>query len=162
MLKAKLQEIIAIVEQSNVHEVEISSWWGRRIKVTKNASSTMLSLPANSMQMQAPAGVTSTPSNQDKIHAVESVSTDSEVDTDKLHRITAPIVGTFYRAPSPDASPYISIGDKITVGQVICIIEAMKIMNEIESEVGGTVAEILVDNAQPVEYNQPLVVIEPS
>jgi acetyl-CoA carboxylase biotin carboxyl carrier protein len=94
--------------------------------------------------------------------ASESVASGSDVGTNQLHRISAPIVGTFYRAPSPDASPYINIGDKITAGQVICIIEAMKIMNEIESEVSGTVIEVLVDNAQPVEYNQPLVVIEPS
>lgn len=162
MLKAKLQEIIAIVEQSNVHEVEISSWWGRKIRVTKNASNTTLSLPSNSIQMQASTGTASAPASQDEVQATETVARDSDISTNQLHRIAAPIVGTFYRAPSPDASPYISIGDKITAGQVICIIEAMKIMNEIESEVSGTVTEILAENAQPVEYNQPLVVIEPS
>lgn len=162
MLKARLQEIITIVEQSNVHEVEISSWWGRKIKVTKNASSVAMSLPTSPIQMEFPAAVSPGPAGQDTTLATESASTDSEIDTGKYHRISAPIVGTFYRSPSPDASPYISIGDKISAGQVICIIEAMKIMNEIESDVSGTVAEILVDNAQPVEYNQPLIVIEPS
>ncbi|MDD4518433.1 MAG: acetyl-CoA carboxylase biotin carboxyl carrier protein, partial [Limnochordia bacterium] len=74
--------------------------------------------------------------------------------------ITAPMVGTFYRASSPDAEPYVSLGDMLTVGQPICIIEAMKVMNEIESEVSGKVIQILVEDAQPVEYGQPLFVVE--
>jgi acetyl-CoA carboxylase biotin carboxyl carrier protein len=162
MLKARLQEIITIVEQSNVHEVEISYWWGRKIKVTKNASNAAMFLPTNPNQLQAQASVSSTPGDQDATLTTGGALTASEIDAGKLHRITAPIVGTFYRAASPDASPYINVGDKISTGQVICIIEAMKIMNEIESDVKGTVTEILADNAQPVEYNQPLVVIEPS
>lgn len=74
--------------------------------------------------------------------------------------IEAPMVGTFYRAPAPDAAPYVRVGDIVEVGQPLCIIEAMKLMNEIESEVRGKVLEILADNAQPVEYGQPLFVIE--
>ena len=74
--------------------------------------------------------------------------------------IEAPMVGTFYRAPAPDAEPYVRVGDIVEVGQPLCIIEAMKLMNEIESEVRGKVLEILADNAQPVEYSQPLFVIE--
>ena len=73
--------------------------------------------------------------------------------------ITAPMVGTFYRAPAPDAEPYVSVGDMLTVGQPICIIEAMKVMNEIEAEVSGQVVQILVEDAQPVEYGQPLFVV---
>jgi len=74
--------------------------------------------------------------------------------------ITAPMVGTFYRAPAPDADPYVEIGDTVSPGQVVCIIEAMKIMNEIQAEVRGRVLEILVENAEPVEYGQPLFVLE--
>jgi oxaloacetate decarboxylase alpha subunit len=74
--------------------------------------------------------------------------------------IVAPMVGTFYRASSPDAAPYVSVGDEVEVGQPLCIIEAMKLMNEIESEVKGRVVSILAENAQPVEYGQPLFVIE--
>ncbi|MGE5571912.1 MAG: acetyl-CoA carboxylase biotin carboxyl carrier protein [Bacillota bacterium] len=74
--------------------------------------------------------------------------------------IPAPMVGTFYRAPAPDADPYVEIGDVVSPGQVVCIIEAMKIMNEIQAEVRGKVVEILVDNAEPVEYGQPLFVLE--
>jgi acetyl-CoA carboxylase biotin carboxyl carrier protein len=76
--------------------------------------------------------------------------------------ITSPIVGTFYRSPSPDADPYIEEGDSVRKGQVLCIVEAMKLMNEIESEVGGRVVKILVESAKPVEYGQPLFLIEPT
>lgn len=76
--------------------------------------------------------------------------------------INAPIVGTFYRASSPDADPFVKVGDKVKVGDVLCIIEAMKLMNEIESEVSGTIKEVLIENAEPVEYDQPLFVIDPS
>lgn len=74
--------------------------------------------------------------------------------------IVSPMVGTFYRAPAPDADPYVQVGDIVEVGQPLCIIEAMKLMNEIESEFRGKVLEILVENAQPVEYGQPLFVVE--
>lgn len=76
--------------------------------------------------------------------------------------IVAPMVGTFYRAPAPDADPYVQIGQMVESGQVVCIIEAMKLMNEIESEIRGKVVEVLVENAHPVEYGQPLFVIEKS
>jgi len=75
------------------------------------------------------------------------------------HVITSPIVGTFYHAPSPDADPYTRVGDRVSVGQVLCIVEAMKLMNEIESDVAGEVLEILPSNAQPVEFGEPLFVI---
>lgn len=77
------------------------------------------------------------------------------------HQVRAPIVGTFYRAPSPDAPNYVEVGDRVEVGKVLCIIEAMKLMNEIEAEVAGTVRQVLVGNAEPVEYGQPLFAIEP-
>jgi len=75
--------------------------------------------------------------------------------------IRSPIVGTFYRAPAPDAPPYVEVGDVIKPGQTVCIVEAMKLMNEIQAEQGGKVVRILVENAQPVEYNQMLIVIDP-
>lgn len=82
-------------------------------------------------------------------------------DTAHLVTVTSPIVGTFYRAPSPDSEPFVEVGTKVKKGQVLCIIEAMKLMNEIESEVDGVVVRILVENGQPVEYGEPLFLIEP-
>jgi len=76
--------------------------------------------------------------------------------------ITAPIVGTFYRKPAPDAEPFVNVGDRIEKGQVVCIIEAMKLFNEIESEVSGVVRKILVEDGEPVEYGQPLFLVEPA
>jgi acetyl-CoA carboxylase biotin carboxyl carrier protein len=78
------------------------------------------------------------------------------VSSQKTHTIVSPIVGTFYRAPAPDADPFVKVGDRVVPGQTLCIVEAMKLMNEIESDVSGTVVKILVENGQPVEYNQPL------
>jgi acetyl-CoA carboxylase biotin carboxyl carrier protein len=78
-----------------------------------------------------------------------------------LLTIEAPMVGTFYRAPSPDAQPFVREGDRVKKGQVVCIVEAMKLMNEIESKVAGRVMKVLVENAQPVEYGQPLFLVEP-
>ncbi len=82
-------------------------------------------------------------------------------DTAHLVTVTSPIVGTFYRAPSPDSEPFVEVGTKVKKGQVLCIIEAMKLMNEIESEVDGVIVRILVENGQPVEYGEPLFLIEP-
>lgn len=77
-----------------------------------------------------------------------------------LHTVISPLVGTFYRAPAPDASPFVEVGSRVERGQVLCIVEAMKIMNEIESDVSGIVRKILVENGQPVEYGEPLFLIE--
>jgi acetyl-CoA carboxylase biotin carboxyl carrier protein len=84
-------------------------------------------------------------------------------DPSEAHLLTieAPMVGTFYRAPSPDAQPFVREGDRVKKGQVVCIVEAMKLMNEIESKVAGRVTKVLVENAQPVEYGQPLFLLEP-
>jgi acetyl-CoA carboxylase biotin carboxyl carrier protein len=82
-------------------------------------------------------------------------------DAQRLFTVTSPLVGTFYRSSSPDAKSFIEVGDRVGKGQVICIVEAMKLMNEIESEVDGSVVKVLVDNAQPVEYGEPLFLIDP-
>ncbi len=90
-----------------------------------------------------------------------TAETETEADTDtEEHVVKAPIVGTFYRAPSPDSDPFVEVGDSVSEGDVLCIIEAMKLMNEIECETSGTVQEILVEDAEPVEFDQPLFVIE--
>jgi acetyl-CoA carboxylase biotin carboxyl carrier protein len=91
----------------------------------------------------------------------ENVAGEKEEETQRLVTVTAPIVGTFYRSPSPEAAHFIEPGLQIKKGEVLCIIEAMKLMNEIESEVDGTVVKVLVENGQPVEYGEPLFLIEP-
>ena len=92
----------------------------------------------------------------------QEVEPREEIEETGLITVTSPIVGTFYRAASPDAEPFVEVGSRIKKGQVLCIIEAMKLMNEIESEVEGVVVRILVENGQPVEYGEPLFLIEPA
>jgi acetyl-CoA carboxylase biotin carboxyl carrier protein len=94
--------------------------------------------------------------------SLPSYAAAAPADTGGLVTITSPIVGTFYRSPSPDADPYVEEGDTVKKGQVLCIVEAMKLMNEIESEVDGRVVKILVESAKPVEYGQPLFLVEPT
>ncbi len=88
--------------------------------------------------------------------------TEEAQETQKLVTITSPIVGIFHRSPSPEASPYVEVGSTVKNGQVLCIVEAMKLMNEIESDADGVISKILVENGQPVEYGEPLFLIEPS
>ena len=148
-LKNRIREIIAIIEESNVNEVEISSWWGRKIRVVKNASGGPLA-GSNPATGPVPAAGPAAPAAEE-----------SPAAGDGSHTIHSPIVGTFYGSASPETPAFIQVGDRISSGQTICIIEAMKIMNEIESDVDGIVTEILVENASPVEFNQPLVIVRP-
>ncbi len=90
----------------------------------------------------------------------EEVAVETEAEG-RLLTVTSPIVGTFYRSPSPDAEPFVDVGARVKKGQVLCIIESMKLMNEIESEVDGVVVRMLVDNGHPVEYGEPLFLVEP-
>ena len=148
-LKNRIREIIAIIEESNVNEVEISTWWGRKIRVVKNASGGPLA-GSNPATGPVPAASPAAPAAEE-----------SPAAGDGSHTIHSPIVGTFYGSASPETPAFIQVGDRISTGQTICIIEAMKIMNEIESDVDGIVTEILVENASPVEFNQPLVIVRP-
>lgn len=111
--------------------------------------------------VQAPV-VQSAPAAQPVAESAPAAQAAPAEDTSKLVPVKAPIVGTFYSSSSPDAAPYVQVGDRVQVGQVLCIVEAMKLMNEIESEVAGIVRKILVNNAQPVEYGQDLFLIEPA
>ena len=91
----------------------------------------------------------------------EKLVTELEDETQRLVTITSPIVGTFYRAPSPEAQAFVEVGQRVNKGAVLCIVEAMKLMNEIESDVDGIIVKVLVENGQPVEYGEPLFLIEP-
>jgi len=148
MWQDKLKEIIYILENSDVNEIE-ATFWGRRFRVVKSAS-LEVSSPST------PAVTTSTAPSSKPEPSAEAVQPSSG------ENILSPMPGTFYLASSPDADPFVKEGDSISEGDTLCIIEAMKIMNEIEAEQNGTITKILVGNGKPVEYNQPLFVINPS
>ena len=155
---AYLKKLVRIVENSKVDEIEVEEE-GLRIRVARNphnnsvASHVVVSQPTSEV---APA--LTTPAPPAAPLPAETVA-QPEV---KYHEIKSPIVGTFYRAPAPDADPYVEVGQVAQPGMVLCIIEAMKLMNEIESDVAGRIVKILVENGQPVEYNQTLFLIEPA
>lgn len=148
MWQDKLKEIIYILENSDVNEIE-ATFWGRRFRVVKSAS-LKVSSPST------PAVTTSTAPSSKPEPSAEAVQPSSG------ENILSPMPGTFYLASSPDADPFVKEGESVSEGDTLCIIEAMKIMNEIEAEQNGTITKILVENGKPVEYNQPLFVINPS
>jgi acetyl-CoA carboxylase biotin carboxyl carrier protein len=155
MWQDKLKEIIDILENSNVNEIEIN-FWGRKYRVTKTASVTS-TLPDTSI----PANKEIVELKQQK-DSSEKVKDDQKLVSEDTEELLSPMPGTFYIAPTPDDSPFVSKGDNVKKGQTLCIIEAMKIMNEIEAEFDGTIIEINVENGDPVEYNQSLFLIEPA
>ena len=152
MWQDKLKEIIYILENSNVNEIEVN-FWGRKYRVVKNAiSSTTVSSPPDLKIAEN--------NNTDKLDIKEEPK---EVEsTVKGESLLSPMPGTFYSSPTPDDPAFVSKGDIVKKGTTLCIIEAMKIMNEIEAEYDGKVVDILVNNSEPVEYNQPLFIIDPS
>ncbi|MBN1540883.1 acetyl-CoA carboxylase biotin carboxyl carrier protein [candidate division KSB1 bacterium] len=153
----KIRELVKIVQESGIGELEITSWWGKRIRIRKNGlESAASNIPVYPEIRHEPSKPTPPPVAETASLAREKVESGKE-----LIEFKSPMVGTFYRAPAPDAEPYIREGDSVSPGKVLCIIEAMKLMNEIEAEVSGRIAQILVENGQPVEYNQPLFLIAP-
>jgi len=153
-----IRRLIHLVEESEIESLEVSSW-GRRVRITQR-------LQAESNGHSAAAAVVSVPvANPSPATPAAPVPAEPSEpiadNTSNLVEIRSPMVGTFYRAPSPDADPYVSLNEKITEGQVVCIVEAMKLMNEIESECSGRVVKILVENAKVVEFGQVLFLIDP-
>jgi len=157
MRKEKILELVKILESHEIDEIEISRW-GQKIRISKN-SNTGISTGVE----VAPAPQKTKKGHQPQLAETITFESRTAVTEEINHKgveVKAPIVGTFYRSPAPDAEPYVNVGDTVAVGQPLCIIEAMKIMNVIEAEVAGKVTKILVENGQPVEYNQPLFIIE--
>ena len=146
MWQDKVKEVINILENSNVNEIEVT-FWGRKIRVVKNASNLISSASSNDMVEIKKSGV-------------EEKNDNIPTPNDTGERVLSPMPGVFYSAQSPDKPPFVSEGDQVKIGQTLCIIESMKIMNEIEAEQSGTIKKILVDNSDPVEFNQPLFIIE--
>jgi len=149
MWQDKVKEIIDILESSNVNEIEVT-FWGRKVRVVKNAPG----IVANHSQAEVSKSNVIDSSNKE-----ESVN---ETQKDPLNgeKVLSPMPGVFYSAQSPDKPPFVNEGDGVKKGQVLCIIESMKIMNEIECEQDGVIKKILVKNSDPVEFNQPLFIID--
>ncbi len=149
VLMETLQQLIELVGEDRVREIEIErGLLGlRKIRVAAGIDATAV---------QPVAQVASQPAGADDTSAAPEPD-----DTEGLHKISSPMVGMFYRAPNPDSPPFVEEGDVVSVGQTLCIIEAMKIMNEIEADAKGRVVRVLVENGNPVEYNTPLFLIEP-
>lgn len=147
----KLKTLIDLVSESNVSELEITEAEGK-VRIVKSAPAGMGAPVAYTMPAPVPAAASPAP-------AIEATPVAAAPEASG-HTVKSPMVGTFYRASSPGAKPFVEIGDTIKAGETICIVEAMKILNEIEADKSGTVTQILVENGQAVEYGQPLYVIE--
>jgi acetyl-CoA carboxylase biotin carboxyl carrier protein len=151
----QIQELIKFVSRSGVNEVSIEQKEFKITIKTNQAPTYVTGAPAQAApQLQAaPAVVASV--------AEPVAAAPAKEDTSSYLTIKSPMIGTFYRSSSPDKPLFVNVGDEVQAGQVVCIIEAMKLFNEIESEVSGRIVKILVDNASPVEYDQPLFLVEP-
>lgn len=154
---AYLKKIIKIVEQSTVDEIEIEEE-GLKVRVAKNRHQNIT--PVHTTAHQTAVTVPTSSTSKPDVPSAPIAPPTGKVEA-KYHEVKSPIVGTFYRAPAPDADSYVEVGAIVQPKQVLCIIEAMKLMNEIECDISGRIVKILVENAQPVEYNQTLFLIEP-
>jgi oxaloacetate decarboxylase alpha subunit len=151
---AEVRLLIRLVQRTGIGELEVSSG-DRTVRIAAHPH-----IPVN--VGSSAAAPSRAPVEEKTPAAATGTVTAAGPPTETLAAITSPMVGTFYRAPAPDADPYVEVGDLVEVGQTVCIIEAMKLMNEIESEYRGRVVKILVENAQPVEFGQRLFLIEPA
>ena len=147
----KLKKLIDLVQESGIGEIEITEG-EEKVRITRQSAPGPAMMMAPQMQPMA-YGAASGPSAAAPAEVLAAPEP-------KGHQLKSPMVGTFYRAPSPGAPSFIEIGQSVTKGQTLCIIEAMKLLNEIESDASGTIKAILVENGQPVEYGQPLFLIE--
>ena len=149
MWQDKLKEIIYILENSDVNEIE-ATFWGKKFRVVKN-SPNILGGTSDKITTLSPDQTSASDSKDELIS-----------DKENEKSILSPMPGVFYSSQSPDKPPYVEVGDTVKAGQVLCIIESMKIMNEIQSEHNGMIKEIIVNNSDPVEFNQPIFIIEPT
>ena len=150
----KIQRLLEIVAESGMAEVKVEEG---DFKLTVRTTARPEPAPASPVVMAAPSAAPAAPAPAPSA-APAPASSPARWRREEL--VLAPIVGTFYEAPAPDADPFVRVGDRVEVGQTLCIIEAMKLMNEIQAEEAGTVTQVLARNAEPVEFDQPLFVIE--
>jgi len=156
----KIKALVQLVEDSEIDELELSNR-GETIRICKGGAAgvpQVLSAPTAPAASPAPVPVPPASSGGAAAPAADL----SVPRREGLKEVASPMVGTFYRSPSPESDPYTRVGDRVEAGDVLCIVEAMKLMNEIEAEFSGTVREILVENSQPVEFGQPLFLLDPA
>ena len=143
----KLKKLIDLVQESGIAELEITEG-EEKVKIVKGGVVSVAAVPVAAAPPERPAGAAAVPPGAPEPEPAP-----------EGHVVKAPMVGTFYRTPSPDAKPFVEVGQTVKEGDTICIIEAMKLMNEIEADAAGVVKAILVENGQPVEYGQPLFIL---
>ena len=149
----KVKKLIELLEESGISELEINEG-EESVRISKHPTGSAAPISYMPPPAAAPAPAAA---------AAPAEAPAEEAGGDNIpsgHAVTSPMVGTYYSAPSPGAKPFVSVGDSVSEGDTICIIEAMKILNQIEADASGTVKAVLVDNAQPVEFGQPLIIIE--
>ena len=159
-LKKTISELINILKSSGIEEIEITSFWGaQKIRVSNKNTNVQKILYSNDVYVQEEIVKENQNNGQEiKQKKVENIKKEKVVNSNNY--IYSPLVGTFYTSSKPDEPPFVSEGDEIEIGKTICIIEAIKIFNEIESETSGKIVKILVKDGTPVEYDQPLMIIE--
>ena len=147
----KIKKLIELVEESGISELEISEG-EESVRISRSIPATNYSAPVQNIQIPQPAPAV--------VAVAPTVEAEVIADSNSGTTIKSPMVGTFYRTPSPESKAFVEVGQSVNVGDVLCIVEAMKMMNQIESEKAGTIKAILVENGQPVEFDQPLFIIK--
>jgi acetyl-CoA carboxylase biotin carboxyl carrier protein len=153
MNQKELKELIEFLVEKDIAEFELERG-DVKVRVKRGADAVMSVMPAPVASV--PSAVAAQPAP-----AATAPSQPEKTEREGVHDVKSPIVGTFYEAPSPGSPPFVKVGDTVEAGQILCIVEAMKLMNEIESDVAGEILKKLVSNGQPVEYGQPLFAIKP-
>jgi acetyl-CoA carboxylase biotin carboxyl carrier protein len=159
MKTSEIRDLIDFISQSGLNEVNIETK-ELKLHVKREPDQKVLkssSAPMMTMAAPVPQQIAAAPQQQAAAQKQEKTAASGKKTAD----IKSPMIGTFYRTANPDSPPFVSVGDKVTKGQTVCIIEAMKLFNEIESEVSGTIVKVMVENSTPVEYDQVLFVVEP-
>jgi len=153
----EIRELIDFISESGLNEVNIETE-EFKIRVKRSADiQTQVVEKTQNASLPGPASTNTEPAQPEKLAEVETAS-----GSENYVEVKSPMIGTFYRSATPDTDPFVNVGNSVSKGQTVCIVEAMKLFNEIESEISGTIVKVLVENATPVEYDQPLFLVDPS
>ncbi|MCR2803113.1 acetyl-CoA carboxylase biotin carboxyl carrier protein [Paenibacillus soyae] len=159
---SEIKELVKLIDQTSVQELEIENE-GARLHIRKPVKTEVVNVqaaPTTHTYSQPPVAAVAQPAAAPAVQAAAPEAVPAKAPAADLHQIVSPMVGTFYSAPSPEASSFVKVGDRVQEKSVVCILEAMKLMNELEAEVNGEIVEILVSNGQLVEYGQPLFLVK--